>query len=216
MRFLQKNVKITSEEVATGFLRCRKMALDIIKLYISLLGQFFTLSDISIASARKPGQSASQSSNLGQSTGHSEAAMPDFVPRNANSLITCHYASKILAEILDSAGEIDALTGPNSGQSVSSPVTSTDLGQEAKKAMRDFVESCRWRLEEAICETWSRGEYDARNRDAIHCGMQFADSLYSQMQRNSSGWKTGPSTLPQLERPFTCKKLPRSKSTTPQ
>ncbi|KAJ9115628.1 hypothetical protein QFC20_000954 [Naganishia adeliensis] len=155
-KYRRKNVKITSEEVATGFLRCRKMALDIIKLYISLLGQFFTLSDISIASARKPGQSASQSSNLGQSTGHSEAAMPDFVPRNANSLITCHYASKILAEILDSAGEIDALTGPNSGQSVSSPVTSTDLGQEAKKAMRDFVESCRWRLEEAICETWSR------------------------------------------------------------
>jgi exocyst complex component 2 len=134
------------------------MALDIVKLYISLLGQFFTLSDISIASARKPGQSASQSSNLGQTTGHADAAMPDFVPKNANSLVTCHYASKILAEILDSAGEIDALAGSNKGQNVTSPVTSTDLGQEAKKAMRDFVESCRWRLEEALCATWSRGE----------------------------------------------------------
>lgn len=161
LRFLQKNVKVTSEEVTTGFLRCRKMALDIVKLYISLLGQFFTLSDISIASARKPGQSASQSSNLGQSTGHSEAAVPGFVPSNANSLVTCHYTSKILAEILDSASEIDALTGSNGGQNATSPVTSTDLGQEAKKAMRDFVESCRWRLEEAICGTWSRGQYNS-------------------------------------------------------
>lgn len=156
--FGQKNTTITSDELTTGFIRCRKMALDIIKLYISLLGQFFTLSDISIASTRKPGQSASQASNLGQTTGHSEAAVPDFVLRNANSLVTCHYASKILAEIVESAGEIDILTGSNSGgMSGSSPLPSADLGQEAKKAMRDFVESCRWRLEEAICETWSQG-----------------------------------------------------------
>ncbi len=32
-------------------------------------------------------------------------------------------------------------------------------GLDAKKALKGLVESCRWRFEEAICETWSRGEW---------------------------------------------------------
>lgn len=130
------------------------MTLDIVKLYISLLGQFFSLSDISIASARPAGQSPAQSS-LGQAAANSGTSLPDFVPGDGNSLITCDYAGKILSEIVESAGEIDALTAGNPG---TSSTTSADLGQEAKRAMREFVESCRWRLEEAICETWSRGK----------------------------------------------------------
>ncbi|KAJ9125138.1 hypothetical protein QFC22_000092 [Naganishia vaughanmartiniae] len=160
-KYRKKNTTVSSDEIATGFLRCRKMTLDLIKLYISLIGQFFTLSDISIAASRKPVRSPSQSSTLNNATGDSEPVIPDFVPRNANSLVTCHYASKILAEIVESTSEIDALTASGSGgSSVKSPVASTDLGQETKKALREFVESCRWRLEEAICGTWSQDAKD--------------------------------------------------------
>ncbi|KAJ9127797.1 hypothetical protein QFC24_000080 [Naganishia onofrii] len=160
-KYRKKNAAVSSDEIATGFLRCRKMTLDLIKLYISLIGQFFTLSDISVAASRKPVQSPSQSSNIDSATGNSGPTIPDFVPRNANSLVTCHYASKVLAEIVESTSEIDALTASSSsGTSLTSPTTSTDLGQETKKALREFVESCRWRLEEAICGTWSQDAKD--------------------------------------------------------
>ena len=134
------------------------MTLDIVKLYISLLGQFFSLSDISIASARLAGQSPSQA-GLGHAAAETGTSLPEFVPGDANSLITCDYAAKILSEIVESAAEIDALANSSSA---GSSTTSVDLGQEAKKAMRDFVESCRWKFEEAICGTWLRGKAISR------------------------------------------------------
>ncbi|KAJ9097373.1 hypothetical protein QFC19_006842 [Naganishia cerealis] len=93
-----------------------------------------------------------KSIDLDTTTGTSEPSVPEFVPKDANSLVTCHYASKVLAEIVESTSEIDALTASSSAGTT----TSADLGQETKKALKEFVESCRWRLEEAICGTWSQ------------------------------------------------------------
>ncbi|KAG1737399.1 exocyst complex component Sec5-domain-containing protein [Suillus lakei] len=69
--------------------QCRQMALDIIKLYISFLSEFFTLSDILSNS----------------STPYS----PEHLPSHSNSLTTAHWLAKILSEVQDCVTEIGAL-----------------------------------------------------------------------------------------------------------
>ncbi|KAG0708035.1 exocyst complex component Sec5-domain-containing protein [Suillus ampliporus] len=69
--------------------QCRQMALDIIKLYISLLSEFFILSDV----LSKP------------STPNS----PLHLPSHSNSLTTAHWLAKILSEVQDCVTEIGAL-----------------------------------------------------------------------------------------------------------
>ncbi len=118
---------------------CRTFALDIVKLYISLLAQFFTLSDVAVATAST-----------------AEAVTPTFLPIDSNSLTTCHFTSKILKEIVECASEIEGFAiASNEERSSSGSVSSTS---EAKNVLKNFVESARWRFEEVICETWSKGE----------------------------------------------------------
>ncbi|OJA13320.1 hypothetical protein AZE42_08619 [Rhizopogon vesiculosus] len=69
--------------------QCRQMALDIIKLYISLLSEFFILNDV-----------------LSNS---SITTSPLHLPSHSNSLTTAHWLSKILAEVQDCVTEISAL-----------------------------------------------------------------------------------------------------------
>lgn len=116
---------------------CRTFALDIVKLYISLLAQFFTLSDVAVATAST-----------------AEAVTPTFLPIDSNSLTTCHFTSKILKEIVECASEIEGFAiASNEERSSSGSVSSTS---EAKNVLKNFVESARWRFEEVICETWSK------------------------------------------------------------
>ncbi|KAF7349307.1 Exocyst complex component SEC5 [Mycena sanguinolenta] len=69
--------------------QCKTMALDIIKLYISLISQFFKLSDMAVTS---PGGST-----------------PPELPTNSNSLCTAHYLMKILGEIQETVNELNAM-----------------------------------------------------------------------------------------------------------
>ncbi|CAK5272889.1 unnamed protein product [Mycena citricolor] len=71
--------------------QCRTMALDIIKLYISLLSQFFTLSDMAVMMSPN---GSTKSPTL---------------PSNSNSLCTAHYLTKILGEIQDTVNEINGM-----------------------------------------------------------------------------------------------------------
>ncbi|KAJ7237307.1 exocyst complex component sec5 [Mycena haematopus] len=70
--------------------QCKTMALDIIKLYISLVSQFFRLSDMAVMTS--PGGSTS----------------PEL-PTNSNSLCTAHYLMKILGEIQETVNELNAM-----------------------------------------------------------------------------------------------------------
>jgi exocyst complex component 2 len=65
------------------------MALDIIKLYISLLSEFFILNDV-----------------LSNS---STTTSPQHLPSHSNSLTTGHWLTKILGEVQDCVTEISAL-----------------------------------------------------------------------------------------------------------
>lgn len=76
------------------------MALDIIKLYISLISQFFTLSDMAVMSS--PGGSS---------------APPPSLPTNSNSLCTSHYLMKILGEVQETVSELNAMEISNEAAS---------------------------------------------------------------------------------------------------
>ncbi|KAF8841998.1 hypothetical protein BDN67DRAFT_900284 [Paxillus ammoniavirescens] len=68
--------------------QCRHMALDIVKLYVSLVSEFFNLSDMVIMQRNGDGPS------------------PPLLPRQSNSLTTAYYLIKILIEFQDCVNEV--------------------------------------------------------------------------------------------------------------
>lgn len=68
------------------------MALDIVKLYITLLSEFFKLSDVTLM--------ANQVSNN---------TLPPLVPTGSNSFVTAHFLMKILGEVQDSVNEVNGM-----------------------------------------------------------------------------------------------------------
>jgi exocyst complex component 2 len=82
---------------ATGTRRsptqCRAMTVDIVKLYISLLSEFFSLSDVVVMS----------------SPGGSNNALPPLIPTDSSSLATVQYLMKILGEVQDSVNELNGM-----------------------------------------------------------------------------------------------------------
>jgi len=73
--------------------QCRTMALDVVKLYISLISEFFTLSDMAVMT----------------SPGGSNNTTPPLLPLNSNSLSIAHYLMKILGEMQESVNELNAM-----------------------------------------------------------------------------------------------------------
>jgi exocyst complex component 2 len=68
------------------------MALDIVKLYISQISDFFKLSDVAIMTA--PGASLVQ---------------PPHLPLNSHSICTAYYLNKILGDIHDTVNDLNSL-----------------------------------------------------------------------------------------------------------
>jgi exocyst complex component 2 len=93
------------------------MALDIVKLYISLISQFFKLSDM--AAVMSPG---------GNNTN------PPALPTNSNSLCTAHYLMKILGEVQETVNELN-------GMEISNEVSSglKSLMESAKWRFEDIL-----------------------------------------------------------------------------
>lgn len=67
------------------------MALDIVKLYVSLLSEFFSLSDAVVM--QKNGSDSS----------------PKLLPKHSNSSTTAHFLIKILIEIQDCTSEVTGM-----------------------------------------------------------------------------------------------------------
>ena len=67
------------------------MALDIVKLYVSLLSEFFSLSDAVVMQR------------------NSSDSSPKLLPKHSNSLTTAHFLIKILIEIQDCASEVTGM-----------------------------------------------------------------------------------------------------------
>ncbi|KAL4267857.1 Exocyst complex component SEC5 [Pleurotus pulmonarius] len=73
--------------------QCRIMALDIVKLYVSLISEFFKLSDMAIMA----------------SPGRANEPLPALLPQNSNSLATVYFLMKILNEIQETVNDLTAL-----------------------------------------------------------------------------------------------------------
>ncbi|KAF8553802.1 hypothetical protein OG21DRAFT_1603880 [Imleria badia] len=71
--------------------QCSQMALDIVKLYVSLLSEFFCLSDAVVMQR------------------NSSDSPPKLLPKHSNSLTTAHFLVKILIEIQDCASEVTGM-----------------------------------------------------------------------------------------------------------
>ena len=77
------------------------MALDIVKLYISLISEFFVLSDMVVMA----------------SPGSTQNTLPPHLPRNSHSPATAHYLMKISGEIQDSINELNGMQISNEATS---------------------------------------------------------------------------------------------------
>ncbi|KAH8101822.1 exocyst complex component Sec5-domain-containing protein [Cristinia sonorae] len=73
--------------------QCRTMALDIVKLYVSLLSEFFLFSDMAVMSSSVSGSNTT----------------PPLLPRDSNSLTTAFHLMKILGEVQESVNEITVM-----------------------------------------------------------------------------------------------------------
>jgi len=111
------------------------MAFEIIKLYTSSLSQFFTLSDANLA-----GSSVKKE--------HEDLPIPPFVPTGTSVLSACYFSEKLADEIAECVSELNGV----------------DVGPEAVHNLKSLLESVRWRFEEVIASTWSRGK---RHNDHI-------------------------------------------------
>ncbi|PFH47085.1 hypothetical protein AMATHDRAFT_68442 [Amanita thiersii Skay4041] len=90
-----------NQGVTTGSRRsptqCRTMALEVVKLFISLVSEFFNLSDVAVM--------ASPSAN--------SSGPPPHIPTKSTALSTAYYLQKILTELQDCVNDVNALDVSN-------------------------------------------------------------------------------------------------------
>lgn len=103
------------------------MALEIVKLYNSLLSQFFKLSDPAIAE-----------STPRKDINHQ---LPSFVPAGTSVITACYFAEKLVEDISDCAGEL----------------AGHEVVNDSGNGMKGLVESMKWKMKEVIGAVWARG-----------------------------------------------------------
>jgi exocyst complex component 2 len=92
------------------------MALDIVRLYICLLSEFFVFSDMAVVT---PSLLA-------------ESSFAPLLPGDSNTLTTAHYLMKILTEIQDNVNEINSME-------ISTESSLDDLLANAKWGFEDVL-----------------------------------------------------------------------------
>ena len=111
------------------------MALDIVKLYIALVSEFFSLSDPAVRSSPKAKQLADPI------TGTSA----NFVPFGTTSLTASHYLAKIVGEIAECVNDVTAM----------------EISSEANFGLNNLLVSARWKFEDVLCDLWLRGMFSS-------------------------------------------------------
>lgn len=91
------------------------MALDIVRLYISFIAEFFEFSDVEITTPTGPEHH------------------PSFLPKGSNSITMAHFLIKALSEVLETISEVSALE-------ISSEV-STNIKSFLESTRRGFQET---------------------------------------------------------------------------
>lgn len=156
---LQKNVT-ASNTTRRSPTQCRVMTQDIVTLYVSLLSSFFSLS----SSTALPQMSVDDP--------NATPPLPPFVPASSNATANCHWLLKTLNELSECVFELNGL----------------ELAGEASQSLRELVSSMRWRIEEAICSSWVRGEVERAN---LECSVLTWRTSFAQMLKSSSSSRHG-------------------------
>ncbi|KAF9482689.1 hypothetical protein BDN70DRAFT_401033 [Pholiota conissans] len=136
--------------------QCRTMALDIVKLYISLISQLFVLSDMVVmASSEKNGTN----NNL-----------PPRIPTNSHSLSTAYHLQKISAEVQECVGDIIAL----------------GISSEVRSGLKCLMDSLKWRFADILGRAWVRDaelfynlEFWIAHRDATSSSTRYLSQFES-------------------------------------
>lgn len=117
----------------------RQLSIEIGKQFISLIGQAFTLSDLSIATS--PSQNGD--------------ALPfEFIPDGSTSITTAYFSTKILAELVECMIDLEGIGV--SGEVERASAAGSKVTDELRNAAKAMIESCRWRFVEAMCDTWAK------------------------------------------------------------
>ena len=105
------------------------MALDIVKLYISLISDFFKLSDMAVMASPS-----------------SDPSTPPLLPVDSHSLSIAHYLLKLLSELQESVSELN-------GMEISSEVSSSlkNLLESARWRFTDVLVSAWLRGKFPLC-----------------------------------------------------------------
>ncbi|WWC92087.1 uncharacterized protein L201_007041 [Kwoniella dendrophila CBS 6074] len=167
---------------------CRSMAMEIIKLYISTISQFFTLSDIALSDIALSDTSSSSKKE------DELPIIPPFVPHNTSVITSCYFVEKIIDEISDCSNEL----------------LSVDVGNEARSGLKNMLDSLRWRFIEVITSTW------AKDSKSLH-HLEDWTSYYSSSSTNSINSKSVLNYLTiiedfQIRLTISCKKISGSSS----
>lgn len=106
------------------------MALDIVNRYISLISQFFVLSEMVVMAAEKKNGAAADA-----------PARPLRLPGNSHSLSTAYHIQRIFSEVQDCVNEVTAL----------------DISAEVRSGLASLVDSVKWRFVDVLTNAWVRG-----------------------------------------------------------
>lgn len=140
----------------------RIMAHEIIKLYVSLLSEFFVFSDMAVTTPPGEGGSA------------------PYLPEDSNSLTTAHYLTKILTEIQDNVNEINSME-------ISGEMSSSLKGllESAKWGFEDVLTHSWVRDARAFCylETWALSSSEPFTTEYL------SDFQFFQRQLTTWSWK---------------------------
>lgn len=117
----------------------RTMAFDIIKLYISILSEFFLLSDKAVTSPAS-----------------ASAKPPPLFPLDSNVLTTAHYLMKVLGEIQENVNEVNLME------------INTGSNNEVGAILKELVESVRWKFEDVLITAWLRGRSNFCRQALLH------------------------------------------------
>ncbi|EGG04385.1 uncharacterized protein MELLADRAFT_37367 [Melampsora larici-populina 98AG31] len=103
---------------------CKQMTNEIITTYVHLLSQFFLFT-------------SDPNSPLGKAAG---SAVPEFLPRNTNSITAGYYLKKMIDSLVDWSNEVGSL----------------ELPEESLGCLKEMIGNARFRFEASLSVYWVR------------------------------------------------------------
>ncbi|KAH9809994.1 exocyst complex component Sec5-domain-containing protein [Melampsora americana] len=103
---------------------CKQMTNEIITTYVNLLSQFFLFT-------------SDPNSLLGKAAG---SAVPEFLPRNTNSITAGYYLKKMIDSLVDWSNEVGSL----------------ELPEESLVCLKEMIGNARFRFEASLSVYWVR------------------------------------------------------------